>query len=106
MSTDRDLISKAAKAADIDLIWKDEMTPYSAARGYWNPLREDADAFRLLRQVDYGLLVEDGVVKIINNLGGCVLFLEIRDADEMTIIRRAITMAAAAAWSPGENDGR
>ncbi|MGC8020694.1 hypothetical protein ACP3WW_23555, partial [Salmonella enterica] len=66
----------------------------------------DGDAFRLLRQVDYGLLVEDGIVKIMNNLGGGVLFLEIRDADEMTVIRRAITMAAAAAWRPGVHDGR
>ncbi|MBW9334530.1 hypothetical protein FEE59_13510 [Herbaspirillum sp. RU 5E] len=121
MSTDRELLEMAAKAAGIDMsgtlysdgTWEPGIScsfkPASGIGGgidvaSWNPLKDDGDAFRLLRQVDYGLLVEDGVVKIMNNLGGCVLFLEIQDADEMTVIRRAITMAAAAAWRPGEND--
>ncbi|MHA0110736.1 hypothetical protein ACXYUI_26805, partial [Klebsiella pneumoniae] len=94
MSTDRELLEMAAKAAGLH----HDGVGYASATGMpinWDSLEDDGDAFRLLRQVDYGLLVEDGIVKIMNNLGGGVLFLEIRDADEMTVIRRAITMAAA-----------
>lgn len=112
MSTDRELLEMAARAAGIDLQNK-PMFGGDAEPGYyaypsgqspkwlfWNPLEDDADAFRLLRQVDYGLLVEDGVVKIMNNIGGCVFYVDINGADEMSVIRRAITSAAAAkAWS-------
>lgn len=108
MSTDRELLEMAAKAAGMahkynpswHAFYLESTSPFDGSRCWdphsrWNPLEDDGDAFRLLRQVDYGLLVEDGVVKIMNKLGGCMLFLEIRDADEMTVIRRAITMSAA-----------
>ncbi|MBO15571.1 MULTISPECIES: hypothetical protein [unclassified Herbaspirillum] len=132
MSTDRELLEMAAKAARVFATkedfaargweWKiSDDTDFDATSGTlqgtyiwygsngevggtdrfdWDPLADDGDAFRLLRQVDYGLLVEDGVVKIMNKLGGCVFFADISGADEMSVIRRAITSAAAAkAWS-------
>ncbi|WP_343743113.1 hypothetical protein [Herbaspirillum huttiense] len=115
MITDRELLEMATKAAGIvidkspangggngntgfDLAGNAMLDWHSGAK--WNPLEDDGDAFRLLRQVDYGLLVEDGTVKIMNKLGGCVFFADINGTDEMSVIRRAITSAAAAkAWS-------
>lgn len=99
MRTDRELLEMAAKAAGLN----HDGVGYASATGMpinWDSLEDDGDAFRLLRQIDYGLLVEDGTVKIMNKLGGCVFFADINGADEMSVIRRAITSAAAAkAWS-------
>ncbi|MRT30832.1 hypothetical protein [Herbaspirillum sp. CAH-3] len=103
MSTDRELLEMAAKAAGIKgaYLWTPDYCGIEINDGrIWNSRDDDGDALRLLRAVDYGLLVEDGVVKIMNNLGGCVFFADINGADEMSVIRRAITsVAAAKSWS-------
>jgi len=100
MSTnDRELLEMAAKACGIGALSFSGACPLNPFPGrlqmFWNPLNEDGDALRLLRTTDYGLLVEDGTVKIMNSMRECVIFVNIKGDDEMSVIRRAITEAAA-----------
>jgi hypothetical protein len=52
MQSDRELLEAAAKAAGFVMTWEGDNPPYPRARQgrynpSWNPLEDDADAFRL-----------------------------------------------------------
>lgn len=95
MSTDRELLELAAKAAGLDVrfdITEQPMSIDSAGTGrYWNPLRDDGDALRLAVKLKIGQIwaltqwsdvdFEDAT--------------EAYAADPYAATRRAITRAAA-----------
>lgn len=101
MSTDRELLEMAAKVLCFVEPPKHAQIPEGVPVVFyyhgkpWDPLEDNNDALLLLRAIDCGLLVEDGTVKIVNDLGGCIFYMHINGDDEMRVIRRAITKAAA-----------
>lgn len=111
--SDRELLEKAAKAADM---WVDKFTLddddqpiyiegngfYLAWRsGWWNPLTDDGDALRLA--VKLGLVVVvlpeikyTGIYLPAEHIGGKYDITEFHDKDPYAATRRAIVRAAAA----------
>ena len=107
MTTDRELLELAAKAASIEIIgfwdsgsWLDEETEW----GYqtkdfdrWNPLTDDGDALRLAVRI--GIAIDPREYEIhgtcaITDDGTC--FIEDpRNNDKYSATRRAIVRAAA-----------
>ena len=108
MTTDKELLELAAKAADIEytvqddgyykthsffglwLVFHDEPSEY--ARRYWNPLTDDGDALRLA--VKLGLVINcrhsQALVETMDKE-----FWERHDNGEDVAVRRAIVRAAA-----------
>lgn len=115
MSTDRELLELAAKAADMDVSWhnEDEADYYATNEGmflngkrspdnskYWNPLTDDGDALRLA--VNLGIQIGDfhqygRALAFFGAIRGLGEFWEIGEPEAAT--RRAIVRAAAAIGS-------
>lgn len=102
MKTDRELLELAAKAAgDEPARWTDdENALLLIGKQYpWNPLADDADAFRLAMQLD--MMLDDirrghmagFVVAVCNGVAA----YEAKGMDKCAAMRRAIVCAAAAA---------
>lgn len=87
---DRDLLILAAKGADIELpeFWTWGMSNRSA-RGYWDPLMDDGDAFRLA--VKTGVLQGRGF----ENAWSAMYAVNLLPKNEYEATRRAIVLAAA-----------
>ena len=70
MSTDRELLEMAAKAAGVVVVrWNDGLEPYSSGLGFiiysgrlWNPLTNDGDALLLAVKLHIDLKFYDGHV--------------------------------------------
>jgi hypothetical protein len=100
MTTDRELLELAAKAAGIEVFFDDDGDCYrvkaSENRAYWNPLQFDGDALRLAVKLRINLHVcesdamttayADGGIQ-----GAAVDFMD----DAYAATRRAIVCAAA-----------
>jgi hypothetical protein len=100
MSTDRDLLELAAKAAGLTWSKSKDITHDGlwiikpSVKTYWNPLTDDGDALRLA--VKLGLLVdvcEEATGAQALNVAFCT---EAINNDPCAATRRAITRAAAA----------
>lgn len=98
IDTDRELLTLAAKAAGLDLIWCDAFTvPFVAGEpGYWwNPLEDDGQALRLLVTLRMRLQVDDyGSAARFNDASRWWGY-ETRVRSSEAATRRAIVRAAA-----------
>ena len=101
MSTDRELLEAAAKAAGIELVWRNFSNVPNLFKGLssdeiWNPLTDDGDAFRLAVKLRKMPVIErwsDGHdwVFIPGHEGGALPL----GNDPLAAARRAIVRAAA-----------
>lgn len=112
MSTDRELLEAAAKAAGIKdfridgegYVWADELP--DASSGAWSPLHDDGDAFRLALQVGLCIVLADGHAGA-GRYDSDAQGLSVHEAaasstrtyDRARAMRRAITKAAAEIWA-------
>ena len=109
---DREMLEYAAKAAGIDGVWQDwdgmdirygfSQSIYSKDEGYWNPLDDDGDAFRLAVKlnlsVKYDTLSDGSIVQVAapwHESFSDNWWNEWLDDDSKNATRRAITRAAA-----------
>jgi hypothetical protein len=110
MSTDRELLELAAKAAGLVLIrsrlddpmWRDmliDTRPEFPQTMGWNPLTDDGDALRLAVKLEFdmGQMLTPGMVTVtgVDDNGGCVAVDESYNIDPYAATRRAIVRAAA-----------
>ena len=102
MTTDRELLEAAARAAGVALSFKDDGDPFFAAghglapRGLWNPLTDDGDALRLAVKLGIGIAIPNkkfpGVRRVfLSDISG----FTVTDKDPCAATRRAIVRAAA-----------
>jgi len=112
MSEDRELISKAAKAAGYELSWDvSNRICWLRAGGYvdrfnmdypWSPLWSNGDALRLAARLNIDIVfnVEEQTVQAIvpspNNPDEGWTFTQDWASDKLSAVRRAIVCAAAA----------
>lgn len=94
MSTDRELLELAAKAAGIEIVgwYENDSIIYAGVEpGAWNPLTDDGDALRLAVQLHISIrhLRRPGVVIAASAVG-----IGYKD-DRFAATRRAIVLAAA-----------
>jgi hypothetical protein len=106
---DRELLEKAARAAGYtgfgysnnfgDYSLGD---PYSRTEARWNPLTNDADAFRLVVDlgVDLSISKKKKIVKAVNHKTECII-VSFKLGDKHAATRRAIVLAAAAMVDTG-----
>jgi len=108
MSTDRELLEKAAKAAGILGKWDDDRAgleiavPWRNFTNYetWNPLTDDGDALRLAVKLDIDLLSSTGngpsvVYPLRGDFDGLTEWCD-KPNEKLNATRRAIVRAAAA----------
>lgn len=101
MSTDRELLEQAAKAARIEIDFHDSGSAWHWDEDYtrhviWNPLADDGDALRLAVELELHIrYVEDdyGQLVVADHIFGSLS--EGVDADKLTATRRVIVRAAA-----------
>lgn len=108
MSTDHDLLEKAAMAAGLQIIrwWYDVAVlcdPRTHEEGAtWNPLNDDGDALRLAVKLRISIEMDEqyvfGVCDRASGLGMC----ECWNDNPAAATRRAIVRAAAALWDAKE----
>ena len=107
--SDRELLEMAAKAAGVEFEWKhcrfytgpsdmygvrelvDELTPFLSCGLFWNPLRDDGDAFRLSSKLELNVCFHGEGAEISNT---CI-FTDVEEGDRLRASRRAIVLAAA-----------
>lgn len=103
MSTDRELLEKAAKAAGLDFRWEagfpgemEEPTVFDEEGfgDYWNPLVEDGDALRL--SVSLEIAVDYFLIDVYARNDMSEPVTELYGEDRFAATRRAIVRAAAA----------
>lgn len=97
---DRELLERAARAVGPDIVWTDCDGKFYTGdpERLWQPLEDDADAFRLMVDLHFNLEHEkDGDFQFLDvrTHNGTHLARE-RISDFRTQTRRAITRAAAA----------
>ena len=95
MSSNRELLERAAKAAGIECTAVVlEGVPHRFGGGYWNPLTDDGDALRLA--VELGLDIEfyEASIHVYDDKSE-KSFVEEHDGDPYAATRRAIVRAAA-----------
>jgi hypothetical protein len=96
VSTDRELLELAAKAAGLRITWDGDNPPYPRAtpdghwNPVWNPLTRDGDALRLAVKLDMDINIESDFGHTRAN--EC---FEDHGADAESATRRAIVRAAA-----------
>lgn len=93
MTTDRELLELAAKAAGIEITWSDATECYWISDETWCPLDEDGDALRLAVKLDI-------VPRCINGIAfawkDCICDVTEAYTDDLyASTRRAIVRAAA-----------
>jgi len=92
--TDKELIELAAKAAGIDIKWKEWVTDKE-----WNPLTDDGDALRLAVKLNLGVNVTSGLKWTTITFFGPqhdMPYIEEKHGDDpYAATRRAIVRAAA-----------
>jgi len=93
MQSDRELLEFAAKAAGIQIEWKNAV-PYTGTKSYmpraWLPLADDGDALRL------AVKLELHVLRGIAQTPDGDMHFDIDERDQYAATRRAIVRAAAA----------
>jgi hypothetical protein len=103
---DRELLEKAARAAGYTGFGYSNNfgdyslgEPYSRTEARWNPLTNDADAFRLMVDLKLEVAVHETISGVINGnlIGGSVH----HDGDPRAATRRAIVLAAASIVDTG-----
>jgi hypothetical protein len=96
--TDRELIELAAKAEGRQIAW-DARGAYTVVDGIsggnvWNPLHDDADAFRLAVKLEMAIIIEElASFAIVSGGKACKEPADKQGSESAT--RRAITRAAA-----------
>jgi hypothetical protein len=92
---DRELLELAAKAADIEFVGVvADGVPHRFGGGYWNPLTDDCDAFRLAHALPEPISID--VTKEMTIVSGWSFDLEEHHNDDpFAATRRAIVRAAA-----------
>lgn len=104
MSTDRELMELAAKAAGLTGEWSKTIGGWDCLiiedRGTsftpWQPLHDDGDALRLAVELRLGVLHDPRSVAAYGQTGEHYLAAEKSGADSCAATRRAIVRAAAA----------
>ena len=104
MSTDRELLKLAAKAAGIAVDWRKGVdclcysgSPYNEA---WNPLEDDGDALRLAVDLQLDVYVRGEWIEAVGPMGAPQK-VHYNGADaRREVARRAIVRAAAAMVKP------
>jgi hypothetical protein len=103
MTSDRELLERAAKAAGIDGHYiNSRIYPHGewSGPGGWNPLTDDGDAFRLAVKLSFR--VDTDYCRCADVRGRGVTATELLDLDPYAATRRAIVRAAAAMAPTGE----
>ena len=104
MSTDRELLEMAAKAAAYDIrsdAWALTLsgggeTLYMGNNGpKWNPLTDDGDALRLAVKLEISLCFPFLLPQVIKSVRACADCFEAQGNDPFAATRRAIVRAAA-----------
>lgn len=93
MSTDRELLEAAAKAADINIVFHGDC-PFDEAGDAWHPLTDDGDALRLA--VKLAIEIRPGFGMITAAGAGVWEDVPTTEYGRETATRRAIVRAAAA----------
>lgn len=99
MSTDRELLELAAKAAGITgyiAFLKDDESGWHLKLGkgrYWNPLTDDGDALRLAAKLEMDICFHSEGAELLN--ADPHIYTDSEDGDQMQSVRRAIVRAAA-----------
>ena len=96
MTTDRELLELAAKAAGFELIWDGVKPPYIQTDiGWlmWNALLSDGDALRLAVKLRMSVHVDNSLTGVINPIGDD--FIVAHFGDPYAATRIAIVRAAA-----------
>lgn len=111
MSSDRELLEKAAKAAGIVGEWSTTMGGWPclivAGAHAWQPMHDDGDALRLLIKLQMHINWAFGNETYICVSGGDEAEESVSGGDPMAATRRAIVRAAAAlADATPSSDGR
>ena len=103
MSTDRELLELAAKAAgigDVDVAGRPcvlVVNDYGTSQRFWNPLTDDADALRLAVELGIDLeMVPFGGRAIVRDDDDYGEHFDVEGDDSYAATRRAIVRAAAA----------
>jgi hypothetical protein len=108
--TDRELLEAAARAAGVDVDWRQSVqclcysgSPYNVA---WNPLADDGDAFRLMAKLGLDVQYSPEAVEVVAHQHARIDGREViapwawesllDSADPNAATRRAIVRAAAA----------
>lgn len=102
--TDVELLQAAAKAAGIEAEWYRgcgdalHLTASDTTAIYWNPLRDDGQAFRLANALRLAVYHTEAVVSVKNTRSGERMgeFVNEGTGDRNASARRAIVRAAAA----------
>ena len=98
MKTDKELLRLAAIAAGIlTTEWADNKEYLNGVLERWNPLKDDADAFRLA--IEMGFIVNcwlDAKKTWVGTESGISGVIELHGSDPFAATRRAIVRAAAA----------
>lgn len=99
MTTDRELLELAAKAADIDYAVDEDDEPIRYgdggyrlgwAAGAWNPLTDDGDRYRLAKKLGIHLhFLQQYVTYGANGIAGIVRWPEDEKNDAYAIVRAA-----------------
>jgi hypothetical protein len=110
---DKELLELAAKAAKYDYQIQKEVDPYSRRHEdnfylrnhsiartrdyeiYWNPLENDADAFRLAVKLGKAISVRTNCTVILGVVDDIGFIKEVHNDDPYAATRRAILLAAA-----------
>ena len=108
MTTDKELLELAAKAAGIDIVpctCSDARWPFkhhevkSGKHGHWNPIVDDGDALRLAVNLQLGISIPpvvDGRIEVVTFYGPIISIVEYpQNNDRNAATRRAIVRAAA-----------
>jgi hypothetical protein len=114
MTSDRELLERAAKAAGYDFRGGEtfkrpgiEALTYIAgdhagAWEWWNPLTDDGDAFRLAVKLMMAVYVNESLSAVDTRIEGVPWAQEPHNGDPYAATRRAIVRAAAAMAPTGE----
>jgi hypothetical protein len=98
--SDRELLERAAKAASAEYEWDEDhielITPIGGGSGYWNPLTDDGDAFRLAVTLDIDVFYQSDEFGRFTSAEGRTFAYEHHNGDALAATRRAIVRAAAA----------
>ena len=97
MTTDRELLEMAAKAARYQYAKHGGYIVVDGIPGNWNPITDDGDALRLAVRLGLKVLIDldEGATRIHNVYDGLVCMHMHFDGDPEAATRRAIVRAAA-----------
>ena len=95
MTSDRELLELAAKAAGVDEFWDGDCSKKVHSGIYWNPLTDDGDALRLAVKLSLEIDIHFTGIAIRTPNGIKILISAEEINDPYAATRRAIVRAAA-----------